>query len=311
MGNESLLRSVAKKIPLARAAVNGIRHLAAYLRRARFALACKSVNPLLTLRHPGRWRVLLAMRKGVRGFYPPERNLVNNEQCFEGRNVIGYPALSYISRNGEKIGWSKGKYGTGEDSIPMLQVETDLKNNIPALIARHKPTLLVDFGTAIGGQALLFHDLASQYTTPEVISIDISPCRLEYKDYHDRHKTSERVQFLVGDGASPAISRQIIEAIQRHRQRPDGRVLLSFDDDHTYPHTYQELTTFAPHLRPGDVMLMQDTWDQGLRGHVFSPLFSVFKFLGENGKDWALDEAFLKQVQLPCNFIHGVLVRRG
>jgi cephalosporin hydroxylase len=171
--------------------------------------------------------------------------------------------------------------------------------------------MVVDFGTWCGALALLFYQLASEYNVPTVISVDISGQALEkYRIFHVKHQTDKYIRFLIGHSLSQTILDAITVAIEEHKRRRLGRILLSFDDDHTFPHTFHELIAYARLLGPGDVILMQDTWDQGLKPYPFSPMYSVFKFLSED-RQWTLDYEFLRNIELPCNFIHGVLIRRA
>lgn len=166
---------------------------------------------------------------------------------------------------------------------------------------------MVDFGTASGGSSVFYYDIIKEYGTPSILSIDISDKDvLKSKDFHDSNKTWDNVQSLFGK-SSLDCKDEVLSFISK---RGNGqRILLSFDDNHSYEHTYKELCLYAPMLKTGDVILMQDTWDQGLYGHETSPMLAVEKFINKNS-DWAVADDYLRKVELPCNFIYGVIVKK-
>ncbi len=253
------------------------------------------------------YQLLKKLKQNVNRVHFQKVNLTNDVQAYLGKNIIGYPALSYIKKDGNLIGWSQSMMEKNGKFLPFLQVDTDTKNNIPLLFSEFKPEIVVDFGTASGGTSVFYYDIIKKYATPSILSIDISGQDVsKAKDFHDSNKTWDNVQTLF-EKSSLDRKEEVLSFISK---RLDGqRVLFSFDDDHSYDHTYKELCLYAPMLKKGDVILMQDTWDQGLYGHETSPMLAVEKFLNQN-HDWEISTDFLKKVELPCNFIYGVLIKK-
>ncbi len=235
-----------------------------------------------------------------------ELNLSNKKQYYVGKNILGYPALSYIEKNGKMIGWSDKVLERNGETLPFLQVTPDIEINIPLIFETLKPDFVIDFGTASGGSAVYYYELISKYTTPHILTIDITDADVvRGKAFHDKNKSFEKISFLTGKSGLDRVSE--VQAFLANRT-DEQKVLFSFDDDHSYQHTYNELTTFAPLLKTGDVILMQDTWDQGLYNHETSPMLAVERFLQENN-DFLLDIDLLSKLELPSNFIYGVLVK--
>lgn len=253
------------------------------------------------------YALLKQLKSNVAVVHPQKVNLTNDVQSYLGKNIIGYPALSYIYKDGTLIGWSKSKLEKNGKYLPFLQVDTDTKNNIPALFSEFKPEIVVDFGTASGGSSVFYYDIMKEYCTPAILSIDISGEDVsKAKDFHDSNKTWGNVQNLFGKSSLDR-KEEVLSFIGK---RAEGqKVLFSFDDDHSYDHTYKELCLYAPMLKTGDIILMQDTWDQGLYGHETSPMLAVEKFLKQNN-DWEIAVDYLKKIELPGNFIYGVIVKK-
>src|SRR4051812_24190866 len=77
-------------------------------------LFCKYIaNSIISLRnkiwlmifHSSDWKLLRDMNRDVSAFYPQNFNFTNHEQYHLGKNVIGYPPLANIVKDGHEIGW--------------------------------------------------------------------------------------------------------------------------------------------------------------------------------------------------------------
>ncbi len=253
-------------------------------------------------------KLLSGLKEHVAKVHPQKVNLTNNIQFFSGENVLGYPALGHIKKDGKDIGWAHNNLNRNGATMPFLQVNTDIDKNIPLIFSEFKPEIIVDFGTASGGSTVFYYELAQKYCSPQILTIDISDNDVERAGvFHDRYKTWDKVKSLFGK--STLDCKQEVSSFIAQR-KPGQKVLFSFDDDHSYQHTYNELCAFAPMLQSGDVILMQDTWDQGFYGHETSPMLAVERFLEENKDTYQLASNFLGKLELPCNFIYGVLIKK-
>lgn len=257
--------------------------------------------------HKQEFELLKELREIVRGLFPQKLNLANPNRYYIGKNVLGYPTMSFLEKDGIPVGWEKGRIEKEGSELMIMQLSVDREINFPHLFDTYKPDMLVDFGTASGGTAVFFYDLASKYTQPKILSIDISGADFNAsREFHQKNKSEEKMSFLFGKSSLDCLEE--VKNFLAQRQ-PGQKVMLSFDDNHEYMHTYKELNMFAPLLQSGDVVLMQDTWNQDLFGHEVSPMLAVHRFLKEN-PSFALDTAVNKSLTLPCNFIYGVFFKK-
>ncbi len=295
------MRDKIKKIPFAKF----IYFYPIYIKNI---IQCWQKKKYIKKNNPLEFNLLNSVRDHVKEIYnKPQLNLVNKDQYYSGKNILGYPALSYIHKDDQPIGWSGTTIDRNGKSLPFLQIKPDIVTNFPLIFETYKPEFIVDFGTASGGFAIFSFEAASKYCTPKVLTIDISPNDVnDANEFHKAYGSQEKIKFIAGKSSLDYLD-EVKQFISQAKE--SQRILFSFDNDHTYEHTYKELTQFAPLLRSGDVILMQDTWDQDLYGHETSPMLAVERFLSENN-DFALDVDLLKKMELPCNFIYGVLLKK-
>lgn len=295
------MSSFLRKIPGLKKAY----HLALFIRNMAVRALFVTYSWLFQTRE---YKLLRQLKTHVKEIHGAKRfNITNKTQFYIGKNILGYPALSFIKKDGIDIGWSTQVLTRNNKNLPFIQISTDVEKNIPLIFSTFKPEIVVDFGTASGGSAVFYYELLSKYCQPKILTIDISANDVtKAKEFHDAYKTSEKISELYGKS-----SVDCVEEVQAFiASRTTGqKVLFSFDNDHTYNHTYKELLTFAPLLKSGDIILMQDTWNQGLYGHETSPMLAVERFLSEHN-DFQLSTQVLSQFEMPCNFIYGVLQKK-
>lgn len=260
-------------------------------------------------RYSSDWRKELETVKGIpgTGVYELSLPLTNDAQPHAGKNFLGYPAAGGLQLAGRPIGWfAKPTVAFGGELFRAYQLETDLEYNLPMIFDRYRPEVVVDFGTASGATAVLSYSLMRSYIEePRVLSVDLNDV-LDgpFGASHIQARTQETIEFHVGN----ALGSQTVDKVRDLVAGNSKSVLLSFDDDHFSQHVFDELSTYGPFLKTGDVILVQDTWDQGLRNQAFSPLLAVLRFLDQT-QDFDLDLEALRALRLPCSFVHGLLIR--
>ena len=264
----------------------------------------------LLLFHRSDLLLLKEMRSEVRALFPIRQNLKNIggfPQYYNGKNILGYSGMSFMEKDGVNVGMSEGKITSGQFSLPIVQLKTDLEVNFKNIFDKYRPQYVVDFGTNCGGSAVFFYELMQKYGQPNVLTVDITDKAYnEFSDFHKDYKTSEKIQTILNKS-----SLDCVEEVRKFlaERKPGERALLSYDDDHTYEHTYKELVSYAPLLQSGDVILMQDTWNQDLFTHETSPMLAVYRFLKEN-PEFEQDIELNGQMVLPCNFVYGVIYKK-
>ena len=125
------------------------------------------------------------------------------------------------------------------------------------LIARVKPTVIVETGTYQGGSALWFAFLLDmmRIKSGHVITVDIKDWRKSPDVLHPK------ITYLEGNSADPALAAEIETMLPKLGPR-----LFVLDSDHSAEHVRQELEFYAPMTRVGDWIVVEDTnisWSAG------------------------------------------------
>lgn len=237
--------------------------------------------------------------------------LLNRAQFYEGRNHWGGPALAHIRKNGKFVGWAGRTIAFGEDAIPCLQPETDFRN-WEKVFREFRPSRIVDCGTAYGGSTVLFQEIGRKLGLDlRILTLDIDGSLFErYSRFHKAFGTLDKASRLVASSTSPEARKAVAEFLAGG---PGGPTLFHFDDLHTGQHVLEEMEAYKEHLRTSrDLYVVGDTWDHGLisqRGQKGgSPYSAVVRFLNAN-PEFAIDYAFHRVLEMPCNFIEGVIRR--
>jgi cephalosporin hydroxylase len=297
------IRSSLKKVKLVRSAVQ----FAKLFMRLFFSWFAKAKLLLIGRKD---WQLLKEMRPKVRALYPLGLNLKNSggfPNYYHGKNILGYSGMSFMEKDGVNVGLSEGRVKSGNFELPIVQLKTDMEINYKNLFAKARPNFVVDFGTHHGGSAVYFYQLMQTYCRPNLLTIDITDKAYnQYAGFHKNFGTNEKIKLIL-DKSSLDCAPEVKKFL--HSRAPGEKALLSFDDAHSYVHTFRELEIYGPLLQSGDTILMQDTWNQGLFGHETSPMLAVYRFLKKH-LEFVLDENFCKSMVLPCNFIYGVIEKK-
>jgi cephalosporin hydroxylase len=133
---------------------------------------------------------------------------------------------------------------------------------------------VIETGTRHGGSALFFAEtLAARGKDGRVVSLDI--------DSQSRQLAShERITFLVGDSAAPAMVEQAFALLPAER----GPIFLILDSDHRRDHVLRELRAWVPRLKRGDYLIVEDTIVNGhpvRPEHGPGPLEAIAEYLKE------------------------------
>jgi cephalosporin hydroxylase len=133
---------------------------------------------------------------------------------------------------------------------------------------------VVETGTRHGGSALFFAEtLAARGKDGRVVSVDI--------DSQSRQLAShERITFLVGDSAAPAMVDRALSLLPAER----GPIFLILDSDHSRDHVLRELRVWVPRLKRGDYLIVEDTIVNGhpvRPEHGPGPLEAIAQYLEE------------------------------
>ncbi len=155
--------------------------------------------------------------------------------------------------------------GTGIEKCPLdLWVYQEMLHEI-------RPDLVVETGTAHGGSALYLASLFDLLGTGRVVTIDVAA-----REGRPQHP---RITYLTGSSISDEIQRQV-----RAQVRPEDRVMVILDSDHSKAHVLAELRSYAELVSPGSYCVVEDS---NVNGHPVArefgagPMEAVDDFLKE------------------------------
>ena len=143
------------------------------------------------------------------------------------------------------------------------------------IIARVRPDVIIETGTAYGGSALFFASLCELIGNGRVVTID----HLGAEHYKDGRPDHERVTYLLGASESAATVAAVKSLIG-----VGEKVMVSLDSDHHKEHVLAEMRLYGALVTPGSYMIVEDT----IVGHPILPEFgpgpmeAVEEFLRES-----------------------------
>jgi cephalosporin hydroxylase len=164
------------------------------------------------------------------------RARVQETQHQERRTLDAFHRLSYHGYT-----WSMAKWM----GVPMLKHPCDALM-LQELIARVRPALIVETGTAMGGSALFLGHVCDAIGHGAIITIDIEP---DVKLQHPR------VTYRIGSSVDPEIVRYVAD----RAARCGGPVLVILDSDHHEAHVAAELRCYAPLVTVDSYLIVEDT----------------------------------------------------
>jgi cephalosporin hydroxylase len=125
------------------------------------------------------------------------------------------------------------------------------------IIYETKPDVLIEAGTYRGGSAYYYASLFDLLRRGRVITMDI-------EDQPDKPK-HPRIEYLLLSSVSDEAVRHI-----RAEIKPEERVMVSLDSNHTAEHVFKELQIYAPMVSKGCYLVVEDT---DINGHPVNPHF--------------------------------------
>lgn len=139
-----------------------------------------------------------------------------------------------------RSGWhQKISYEPTWLGIPIIQTPEDILM-LQELIWKVRPDVIVECGVAHGGAVVLYASILELLGKGHVIGVDV-----EIRKYNrlalQSHPLSERFTLIEGSSIDPAVLDRVRELI-----RPDDRVMVMLDSNHSAAHVANELKLYAP-----------------------------------------------------------------
>lgn len=180
-------------------------------------------------------------------------------------------ALDYLKWYHETNIWKNVSYR----GIRTLKLPSDMWN-YQEILHEHRIEWVIETGSRHGGSAVFFADLLRNANQRgKVFSIDYDP------ELDPRVLTDNKVEFITGDSADPAIVERVMNSLPADR----GTIFLILDSDHSAKHVKRELDIWVPRLRAGDYVLVEDTVVNGhpvRPDHGPGPMEAIRAYIAEN-----------------------------
>jgi cephalosporin hydroxylase len=162
-------------------------------------------------------------------------------------------AFAALSRAWVKVGWSlKYTYAFSWMGRPIIQLPEDMIRVQEAIYAV-KPTVIVETGVAHGGSLVFYASIfKAMGHGGRVVGVDIE-IRPHNRKAIEAHELSPLITLVEGSSTDPATVARV-----RQLLRPDDRVLVLLDSNHTKAHVAAELEAYAPLVSAGSYIVATD-----------------------------------------------------
>jgi len=162
------------------------------------------------------------------------------------------------SRAWLRAGWdAKHVYSFTWMGRPIIQLPEDMIR-IQELIWQLKPDVLIETGIAHGGSLIFYSSLFKAMDKGRVIGVDIE-IRPHNRRAIESHPMMDRITLIEGSSTEPSIVSKISKMI-----RPDEKVIVLLDSNHTKEHVLAELRSYAPLVSVDSYIIATD----GVMEHV-------------------------------------------
>ncbi len=193
-------------------------------------------------------------------------------------------AFAVLGRLWNHVGWAnKYSYQFTWMGRPIIQQPEDMVR-VQEYVYKVKPTLIIETGIAHGGSLIYSAALLKMMGGGRVVGVDIE-IRPHNRQAVEAHELAPMITMIEGS----SISSDIIENVRSHI-RPDDRVMIFLDSNHSYAHVLEELRLYAPMVSVGSYIVATDGIMKELSGvpgagdnwETDNPQHSVDDFLSEN-----------------------------
>jgi len=135
--------------------------------------------------------------------------------------------------------------------IPIYQIPEDLLM-LQELVFRVQPTVILETGTAHGGSATFYASMLDLLGKGRVLSLGLHITE-EARRTIEAHPMGRRITLIPGSSTDSGVRARIRELI-----RPEDKVLVALDSDHSSSHVRAELEAYAPLVTPGSYAVVFD-----------------------------------------------------
>ena len=122
--------------------------------------------------------------------------------------------------------------------------------NYQEILHQLKPTLVVEFGTHMGGSALYFSTVMQTIGHDyKILSVDIDHSRVDA-----RVKDHDKIELMTSSSIKPEVATRI----KQLRAEYPGRCFFILDSDHSKKHVLAEMELIRPLIQEEDYLIVED-----------------------------------------------------
>ncbi|MCC2101454.1 MAG: cephalosporin hydroxylase family protein [Hyphomicrobiales bacterium] len=161
-------------------------------------------------------------------------------------------AFRLLSHIWMKVGWNqKADYTFSWFGVPVIQLPHDVMRYQEAVWAV-QPDVIIETGVAHGGSLVLSASLCKAMGKGRVIGVDIE-IRPPNRKRLESHPLFPLITLIEGSSVAPDIVAKVKSLV-----KPDEKVLVVLDSDHSYRHVMAELEAYAPMVSKGSYIVSTD-----------------------------------------------------
>jgi len=143
--------------------------------------------------------------------------------------------------------------------LPIIQIPQDIVV-LQEIVWQTRPNVIIETGVARGGSLVFFASMLQLLGEGHVIGIDID-IREHNRAALESHFLSHRISLMQGSSIEPTL----VGAV-RAKLKPEDRVMVVLDSNHTHEHVLNELRAYGPVVTEGQYLVVADTIVENIPG---------------------------------------------
>lgn len=161
-------------------------------------------------------------------------------------------AFEAISRQWIRLGWNqKYPHTFSWMGRPVIQLPEDMVR-MQEVIYAVRPDVVIETGVAHGGSLIFYASLFKAMDRGSVIGIDIE-IRPHNRRAIEAHPLAGMITLIEGSSTAPDVVARVKALV-----RPNDKVLVILDSNHTYAHVMAELEAYADLVSPASYIVATD-----------------------------------------------------
>jgi cephalosporin hydroxylase len=182
-----------------------------------------------------------------------DNQTIYNEQTGETLPLYSTAGFEAVSEIWLKVGWNeKHVYTFSWLGRPIIQLPEDMIR-AQEVVFQVRPDVIIETGVAHGG-SLIYNAslLKAMGIEGRIIGVDIE-IRPHNRTAIEEHFLAPYITLIEGSSTAPEIVEQV-----RSMVKPDDKVLIFLDSNHSYEHVAAELEAYHELVTPGSYIVATD-----------------------------------------------------